>query len=128
MINLLEETIEYLKRHNKTLKDVLFCGGNEYKFSVKKFKKLANIKYDNSYGTQIIARDLKVYGEDWWLERHEYNGAEWWEYKSFNNELPTKDKTPKALIGPKRKLGTLGYLDMEQIDHEYTQKTKNPKN
>jgi hypothetical protein len=24
-----------------------------------------------------------VIGSDWWLERHEYDGSEWWEFKSL---------------------------------------------
>ena len=24
-----------------------------------------------------------VVGNNWWLERHEYDGSEWWEYKQF---------------------------------------------
>ena len=28
-----------------------------------------------------VADDLVVVGDSWWLERHEYDGSEWWEYK-----------------------------------------------
>ena len=28
-----------------------------------------------------VAEDLVVVGDNWWIERHEYDGNEWWEYK-----------------------------------------------
>lgn len=37
--------------------------------------------YDNGYGTQLLFG--KVWFKDGtWLERDEYDGSEWWEYKS----------------------------------------------
>lgn len=29
---------------------------------------------------------LIVVGKDFWLERHEYDGSEWWEFKSIPME------------------------------------------
>jgi hypothetical protein len=34
---------------------------------------------------------LEIVGDDWWLERHEYDGAEWWEYK-------TKPSMPESIV------------------------------
>lgn len=48
--------------------------------------KLADTDYDNSYGATEVADDLIIVGENWWLERHEYDGAEWFEFK----EMPLK--------------------------------------
>ena len=39
------------------------------------------IDYDPSWGCEYIPRNLVVVGPDWWLERHEYDGSEWWEFK-----------------------------------------------
>jgi hypothetical protein len=33
-----------------------------------------------------------VVGKDWWLERHEYDGSEWWEFKT----MPDKNKYLKS--------------------------------
>ena len=62
-------------------------------FTWEEFAKLANKKYDNGYGGNEVPLDLIVVGKDWWLERHEYDGAEWWEFK----KLPVK---PKQKIEP----------------------------
>ena len=57
------------------------------------FAALANFKYDRGYVGQEIHGGLKVVGDDWWLERGEYDGSEWWEFKS----LPEKPSKPTAL-------------------------------
>lgn len=32
---------------------------------------------------QYVATDLVLVGDDWWIERAEYDGSEWWEFKSI---------------------------------------------
>lgn len=82
--NLLDETIEVLKRHNKTHLDVYFVADSLYCATWNDFSDAArNINYDPGYGSVEINPFLKVVGADWWLERHEYDGAEWWEYKTM---------------------------------------------
>lgn len=83
MINLLEETKKVLKEHEKTFDDVLWVGTGDYYIDVQRFIELADKKYNNSYGTEYVNTDLHVVGTDWWLERHEYDGSEWWEYKTI---------------------------------------------
>ena len=39
--------------------------------------------------------DLLIVGDDWWLERHEYDGAEWWEFKT----LPCEPFEEKKVAG-----------------------------
>lgn len=87
MSNLWEETINVLKRHHKTWKDVRFvCGDN---FGITNFETLARrTNYNDGFGGQEVAMDIKVVGDYWWLERHQYDGSEWWEYK----EIPVKPK------------------------------------
>ena len=52
----------------------------------------------------MVALDLVVVGEGWWLERCDYEGAEWWEFKT----LPIKSEN----ISPfKTVLGTYVLLD-----------------
>jgi hypothetical protein len=89
MENLLFETIRVLQKHNKTAEDVLFVTDGERWCSVEQFADQADFEYDEGYGGHEINGDLKIVGEDWWLERHEYDGAEWWEYK----ELPVKPES-----------------------------------
>lgn len=39
--------------------------------------------YSSDYGAQHVPKDLVLVGEDWWIERYEYDGAEWWDFKSI---------------------------------------------
>lgn len=103
MSNLLQETIDILKEHGKSEGDVLWVGRigeNEvYDYydsqevrcpTVKNtwgwFRLKANFEYDNGYGGAEIPPSLVVVGADFWLERHEYDGSEWWEYKIMPKE------------------------------------------
>ena len=98
MANLLEETRTKLKDNNKLETDVLWCGSEEYGwFSWAKFNKLANKDYDASFGSPKVCTDLLVVGKDWWLERHEYDGSEWWEYKA-RPKKPRKQAAPVVIV------------------------------
>jgi hypothetical protein len=90
-MNLLEETVLILEEHNLTPKDVLWVGNTEVRTDWDNFAQIANVEYDYGYGSQEVAFDLLIVGKDWWLERHEYGGAENWEFK-------------KLLKKPKRKV------------------------
>jgi len=80
-MNLLQETKNIIKFFGKFQKDVEWVGTQHVFMSWGSFKKWADVDYDNSFGGEVINPDLLVVGEDWWLERHEYDGSEWWEYK-----------------------------------------------
>lgn len=98
MRNLLKETKEVLKENKKTLKDVLWCGSEEYGwFDIDVFEKLADKEYDGGYGAQEVAKDLVLVGKDFWLERDEYHGSEWWDYKTTPKK-PKKNTIPTTLI------------------------------
>lgn len=91
MDNLLQETIEILNTNNLKLSDIDYISnyenGNYLEWSVEQFIKEANeINYDGGYGITKICTTLKIIGKDWWLERNEYDGAEWWEFKKFPNK------------------------------------------
>jgi hypothetical protein len=95
MPNLLEETEDELAVCHKTPKDVLWVGtldGTET-ITWEEFAKLADFYYDDGYVALEIRLDLAVVGKDWWMERHEYDGSEWWEYK----EMPIIKENPKKL-------------------------------
>ena len=82
-VKLLRETKQALESHGLSPEDVLWVGRPELnlKCDWASFAEQANFFYDNSYGCAEIPMDLVVVGKDWWLERYEYDGAEWWEFK-----------------------------------------------
>lgn len=81
MENLLKETKRILKEHGKTIKDIVAVQGADFGIRVDDFIRLADTLYDNGFGSPKVAEDLVVIGNGFWLERHEYDGSEWWEYK-----------------------------------------------
>lgn len=84
MTNLLIETEEVLKENGKSFDDVKWIGTlNGGTISVGDFKKAANREYDSGFGIENVCLGLLVVGDNWWLERHEYDGSEWWEFKTI---------------------------------------------
>ena len=90
MSNLLHETIDALKENGKTEKDIKWIGSNEVEIPQEMFLKMADVVYDAGYGGQEVASDLMIVGDDWWLERAEYDGSEWWEFKTMPNKPKNK--------------------------------------
>jgi hypothetical protein len=98
MKNLLSETIECLHKNGKQSEQVLWCGAVNYGwFTWEDFTKLADENYDSGLGAAAVVQDLLVVGEDFWLERHEYDGSEWWEYKAMPQK-PAENKIPKVIV------------------------------
>ena len=86
-MNFKQETLEELKEHNLTWNDVEFIQTNDFCIKDKdKFLEQMDFEYDDGYGSEYIPTDLVIVGKDWWLERHTYDGSEWWEFK----RLPIK--------------------------------------
>ena len=113
-MNLKEETLEELKEHGKTWEDVKFIQGKDFAVAnpKKEILKLMNVEYDDGYGAPEVAQDLLIVGDKWWLERHEYDGSEWWEYK----ELPTiksESKKVKSFITK-----NIGWKSLKEILEE----------
>lgn len=100
--NLLKETLEDLKSQGKTPTDVLWVGTLSTKTSWDNFAKLADFCYDDGFGIQEINENLLVVGKDWWMERHEYDGSEWWEFKSMPIMPSRDDFTHKDIIIKKK--------------------------
>lgn len=93
MENLYDETIDILKENGKTEDDVVWFGEifgiyniENYRYPRDKFKEILNYNYDSGFGIPEISEFLYIVGKDWWLERHEYDGLEWWEYKTLPNK------------------------------------------
>lgn len=91
-INLLKETEEELLKAKKSWDDVRFVQTEKGSFSIDKFKQIADIIYDDGYGGVNVNEDLVIVGDDWWLERGEYDGSEWWEFKTIPKQKePTEN-------------------------------------
>lgn len=86
--NLLQETLKYLKDQNLTAEDVVFVTDGRHSIGWDEFAQLADFEYEKGYGTEHIFSALKIVGENWWLERHEYDGREWWEFKALPEQKP----------------------------------------
>lgn len=85
MMNLWDETIEELNRHNLKWEDVDFAIVTDaFYVSKDDFETFAKrINYDEGFGLVVIDPRLKIVGDNWWLERAEYDGKEWWEFKTM---------------------------------------------
>lgn len=60
------------------------------------------VEYYGGYGRTEVALDLMVVGNNWWLERAEYDGMEWWEFKQMPKK-PKKELELKALTSDQAK-------------------------
>lgn len=114
--NLWDETISKLSKHGKTFEEVEYIQGNDFKITKENFEQVAKkTNYYAGYGSAKVAGDLMLVGEGWWLERHEYDGAEGWRFK----ETPSKINETKEL---KRLAGgmwnTLSELNDPDFDPE----------
>lgn len=94
-MTLLQETIRIIEANDKSTGDVQFVQSTEDTYpqpsvtawcTWEEFAKYADFEYDSGYGGVEVNEYLIVVGSDWWLERHEYDGSEWWEFK----QLPTR--------------------------------------
>lgn len=83
MKNLLQETLKKLEKNGKSLEDVIWVGDTKKKTTWSNFESISNFQYDNGYGGNEIASSILVVGKDWWLERGEYDGSEWWDFKEY---------------------------------------------
>ncbi len=83
-MNLLKETLGILIGNGRKPSDVLWCGSSDFGyFSWEDFAEIADIEYSEGYGSAEIATDLLIVGQDFYLERREYDGSEWWAFKLF---------------------------------------------
>lgn len=86
-VNLLEETREIIERNGLKTSDVVYVGTCEKSCSWDEFAEYAkDFWYYPGFGGQQVNADLMVVGGDWWLDRDEYDGSEWWTF----NKLPEK--------------------------------------
>ena len=76
-------------------RDVKYVCGDEFQISLGQFWELSDTEYDSSYGAPEIATDLTLVGEDFWMERGEYDGAELWDFHTMPDTtgLPIREIT-----------------------------------
>jgi hypothetical protein len=91
VVNLLKETESVLEEHGKTLEDIKWVSSCGDLIPVDLFLIQADRCYDNGYGGVEVDVSLIVSGDDWWLERREYDGSEWWVFRT----APVKPNTPE---------------------------------
>lgn len=94
-MNLKKETLKVLQDHGKNKADVKYVCGADFQISLEQFWKLADTEYNSSYGAPEIATDLTLIGEDFWMERGEYDGSEWWDFHTMPDTtgLPIREIT-----------------------------------
>ena len=86
--NLWEETINVLNKHGLSFDDILYIQGQDFRIQKENFEAVAKwTNYNAGFGSQKVATDLVVVGEDWWLDRKEYDGSEWWEFNKKPERL-----------------------------------------
>lgn len=117
LINLLEETEKFLQFYNKTLSDVKFVFGNDYRVSVDNFVEVAkDTYYDSGLGVQEVAKDLVLIGKDFYATRYEFEGIEGWEYTAIPFNIPDATVRVEKLKGGMYK--TLKQINEEDVDKE----------
>ena len=83
--NLYADTVQTMEQIDKKPSDIGRIGSydGEYECTWSEFKKLADFNYDSGYGGTKVATDLIILFRDGtWLERNEYDGSEWWTYRT----------------------------------------------
>lgn len=108
--NLYEETLRSIDKSNHTTDNVSWVGtaDGEYAISWEEYRQISDITYDSGFGGTNIPRDLVVvFSDKNWLERREYDGAEWWEYVSIPQQSSSPNKftlttdEEESFIGPR---------------------------
>lgn len=83
-MNLYDETVRILDDYGKTMQDIVFIQGNDFRISWDNFVSVAKeTNYDDGFGAQEVAMDLVLVGDGFWLEREEYDGSEGWVFKQM---------------------------------------------
>lgn len=89
--DLLQATLKILCDNSKTPDDVLWVGtiagflDKSHRFTWEEFASKANFVYHFGYGQIEILHNLIIVGKDFWLDRCDWDGSEWWEF----NQIPS---------------------------------------
>lgn len=118
-MNLLKETIEKLEECGKTFDDVRWIGNKSCYVDIEQFKKIADTDYDDGYGSQKVAEDLLIVGDDWYLERGEYDGSEWYSFNRLPDKPSVKMDLRALTVNQAKELGirtSCGWEDLKTIN------------
>ena len=126
-MNLKEETLKVLHHNGKRRSDVKYVRGDDFRISREQFWKLADTEYD-PYGAPEIATDLTLIGEDFWMERSEYEGSGLW----YFHTLPDTTGLPIGKITAlsvrqynaicKPEYGKIGWETLSELNGEEAEK------
>lgn len=88
MTNAYIEMIEILDEIDKKIDDIkiVYVWHETFYEIDKRYNTVDSLKelyYDSGYGIQEVFGYI-IFKDNTWLERHEYDGSEWWEYKDIN--------------------------------------------
>lgn len=116
MENLWEETIRVLNLYKLSWEDIIFVCGNEFQISKENFEEVAKVtNYDSGYGAPEVATDLKLVGDNFWLERWDYDGSEGWAYKKMPNaSMPLKTVKRLSIYGT----DYCGWKSLREVNEE----------
>lgn len=93
MINLKEETLKVLSLNGKSIDDVQWIGTDKGTIDTQSFLSAADEEYDNGFGAVEVNSNIKIVGNNWWIERFEYDGSEKWVFK----KIPVKPTENEAV-------------------------------
>ena len=115
MSNLLQETMEDIKKSGHKISDIYFIGSEDglYECTWSEFLSLADFEYHAGFGAQEIAGDLIIVFKDGQtMTRGEYDGSEWWQYsKPFK-----KQKTTKPIKRLENSKESIGWYSIQEIN------------
>lgn len=103
-MNLLRETLEAISDSGHTVADVVRVGSSDgvYGMPWDAFAAIADVEYDNSWGSAKVATDLVVvFADGQYLKRGEYDGSEWWETNPPLPAAPAPSPFASAIVSPK---------------------------
>ena len=96
--NLKEETLKKLSEYGLNWSDVAWISIKNKEVNKDVFLKLADKEYDNDYGDTRVNLYLIIMGADWWLERVEYDGSEYWTFKKIPMKPIEIENAPKIFV------------------------------
>ena len=112
-MNLLKETKEDIKSSGHKITNIVFIGSEKsgYQCTWSEFLLMANQDYDSGFGAPEVAQDLIiVFSDGVKMWRHEYDGAEQWDY-STPFQKPSETKKISSLFAK-----GVGWEDLSEIN------------
>ena len=81
-MNHLDEILTVLRDNGKLQSDIRFCESGELCFTWLALKQVLA----QASGHRHIRSDLKIVGNGWWLERDQWDGDDFWVFKTTPNQ------------------------------------------